>query len=119
MSASVTRNVKAAQVHVCARCCVGQTLSCLLGLRTSMWKHPPAAASMLSQAQAAGPCWMADGCGWCLQLHTHGDTTSCGPGGRLIISPADMRDIFVTSCAELPGLLIAAVLADSMLGRKG
>ena len=52
-----------------------------------------------------------------MQLHTH-DTSSCGPEGRLIISPADMKDIFVTSCAELPGLLVAAVLAD-LLGRKG
>ena len=52
-----------------------------------------------------------------LQLHTH-DASSCGPEGRLIISPADMKDIFVTSCAELPGLLVAALLAD-LLGRKG
>ena len=52
-----------------------------------------------------------------VQLHTH-DSSSCGPEGRLIISPADMKDIFVTSCAELPGLLAAAVLAD-LLGRKG
>ena len=51
-----------------------------------------------------------------MQLHAH-DTASCRPDGKLRVAPADMRDILVTSCAEAPGLLTAALVAD-LLGRK-
>ena len=54
---------------------------------------------------------------WCAQLHTQTGGSACGATGRLVLSPADLRDIFVASTAELPGLLLAALVMDK-LGRK-
>ncbi len=51
------------------------------------------------------------------QLHSHGSGSGCSAGGRLVLSSADLRDIFVASTAELPGLLLAAAVMDG-LGRK-
>ncbi|EIE20417.1 MFS general substrate transporter [Coccomyxa subellipsoidea C-169] len=50
-------------------------------------------------------------------LHSHGGGSGCSTGGRLVLSSADLRDIFVASTAELPGLLLAAAVMDG-LGRK-
>ena len=52
-----------------------------------------------------------------LQIHTQQHTKTCGPDHVLRLSSQDMADVFITSMAELPGLLIAAVLID-VLGRK-
>ncbi len=54
----------------------------------------------------------------CVQLHTQASGASaCSTAGRLVVSPADLRDIFIAATAELPGLLLAAVVMD-VLGRK-
>lgn len=53
-----------------------------------------------------------------LQLHVQsGSGSSCGATGSLELSSGDLRDIFIASTAELPGLLAAALIMDS-LGRK-
>ncbi|CAL5229494.1 g12830 [Coccomyxa viridis] len=50
-------------------------------------------------------------------LHAQGGGNSCGAGGKLILAQRDLRDIFIASTAELPGLLVAALVMDP-LGRK-
>ena len=52
-----------------------------------------------------------------VQLHAKGGGNSCGAGGKLILAQRDLRDIFIASTAELPGLLVAALIMDP-LGRK-
>ncbi|CAL8465087.1 g4622 [Coccomyxa elongata] len=50
-------------------------------------------------------------------LHTQTGGSGCGASGRLILESDALRDIFVASTAELPGLLLAALVMDKF-GRK-
>ena len=52
-----------------------------------------------------------------LQLRTEDEDRLCAPGGRLNYPTKDMAAIFIDSCAELPGLAVAAVAID-LVGRK-
>ena len=52
-----------------------------------------------------------------MQLRAQGSGNSCGAGGKLVLAQRDLRDIFIASTAELPGLLVAALVMDP-LGRK-
>ena len=54
---------------------------------------------------------------WPMQLHAQGSGNSCSADGKLILAQRDLRDIFVASTAELPGLLAAALIMD-VFGRK-
>lgn len=51
------------------------------------------------------------------QIHTQQHAATCGADRKLQLSSQDMADVFVTSMAELPGLLLAALLID-VLGRR-
>lgn len=52
------------------------------------------------------------------QLHaTSESSASCNPEGRLQIRQQDLVSIFITSTAELPGMLFASLLVD-VIGRK-
>ena len=53
----------------------------------------------------------------CMQLHAQGGGSVCSADGRLVLAQRDLRDIFIASTAELPGLLIAALVMDAF-GRK-
>ena len=63
--------------------------------------------------------WHVDTSWWnaALQIHTQSSSATCGSDKRLRLSSGDMADVFITSLAELPGLLTAALLVD-FLGRK-
>ncbi|KAK9784698.1 hypothetical protein WJX73_003774 [Symbiochloris irregularis] len=50
-------------------------------------------------------------------LHASSSEASCVAGQRLQLSSAALGQIFITTTAELPGLLVAAALAD-VIGRK-
>ncbi len=52
-----------------------------------------------------------------VQLHATGGASTCGPDGQLLLSSEDLRDIFVAATAELPGLLLSALIMD-VFGRK-
>lgn len=52
----------------------------------------------------------------CGQIHTESGTV-CGTDGVLKLSSKDLSEVFITTVAELPGLIIAALLIDT-LGRK-
>ena len=52
-----------------------------------------------------------------MQLHAQGSGNSCSTDGKLILAQRDLRDIFIASTAELPGLLAAALIMDAF-GRK-
>ena len=52
-----------------------------------------------------------------VQLHATGGASTCGPEGQLLLSSEDLRDIFVAATAELPGLLLSALIMD-VFGRK-
>ena len=52
-----------------------------------------------------------------LQIQATKAESVCGSDHRLRLSNDDMRDVFVTSFAELPGLILAALLID-VIGRK-
>jgi hypothetical protein len=51
------------------------------------------------------------------QVHTQSSAGACGTDGRLLLTSADLRDIFIAAAAELPGLLAAAAVMDAF-GRK-
>ena len=51
------------------------------------------------------------------QIHTQKHKATCGPDHVLRLSSQDMSEVFITSMAELPGLLVAALLID-VLGRR-
>ena len=53
-----------------------------------------------------------------MQIHTQSGGSVCGADHKLKLSSSDMKDVFVTSFAELPGLIAAALLIDA-IGRKG
>jgi hypothetical protein len=46
-----------------------------------------------------------------------GSKPACGDGGRLHYSSKEMGAIFADACAELPGLVVAAVAID-LIGRR-
>ncbi|CAK0787220.1 hypothetical protein CVIRNUC_010436 [Coccomyxa viridis] len=50
-------------------------------------------------------------------LHAQASENSCSPDGKLVLADRDLKDIFVASTAELPGLIIAALVMD-VFGRK-
>ena len=53
-------------------------------------------------------------------VQRHATTTggmACAADGRLILLSSDLRDVFIASTAELPGLLISALIMDKF-GRK-
>ena len=52
-----------------------------------------------------------------MQLHAQASENSCSPDGKLVLAERDLKDIFVASTAELPGLIIAALVMDAF-GRK-
>lgn len=52
-----------------------------------------------------------------VQLHASSTSSTCGEDKRLRLSSVEMAQVFITSTAELPGLVVAALLAD-VLGRK-
>ena len=54
---------------------------------------------------------------WSVQLHAQASENSCSPDGKLVLAERDLKDIFVASTAELPGLIIAALVMD-VFGRK-
>jgi hypothetical protein len=41
----------------------------------------------------------------------------CGPDGRLLLQSSDLRSIFIAATAELPGMLLSALVMDRC-GRK-
>ena len=51
-----------------------------------------------------------------MQIHTTGES-HCGGDHKLRLSSDEMADVFITTLAELPGLIIAALLIDT-IGRK-
>ena len=51
-----------------------------------------------------------------MQIHSQ-TSSACGPTGRLELSSRDLSEVFITTVAELPGLIVAALLIDT-LGRK-
>ena len=54
----------------------------------------------------------------CLQLHASQESEAgCSSEGRLQIRQQDLVSIFVTSTAEMPGMLFASLLVDAA-GRK-
>ncbi len=53
----------------------------------------------------------------CVQLHAQRSGGVCSADGRLVLAQRDLADIFIASTAELPGLLIAALVMD-VFGRK-
>ena len=52
-----------------------------------------------------------------MQIHTQTSGAEC-VAGVLKFASSDMLEVFITSTAELPGLIVAALLVDT-LGRKG
>ena len=54
---------------------------------------------------------------WSAQLHTQTGGSACGASGHLVLTSDALRNIFVASTAELPGLLLAALVMDKF-GRK-
>ena len=55
---------------------------------------------------------------WLLQLHANqGSEAHCDAQGKLQIRQDDLLSIFVTSTAEMPGMLFASLLVD-FIGRK-
>ena len=52
----------------------------------------------------------------CVQIHTT-DQSTCPSNHKLVLSSSQMADVFITTLAELPGLILAALLID-VLGRK-
>lgn len=52
-----------------------------------------------------------------VQLHAQGGQNACSPEGKLFLAQRDLKDIFIASTAELPGLLVAALVMD-VFGRK-
>ena len=59
----------------------------------------------------------AESCACGVQLHAQGSGNVCSADGRLVLAQRDLADIFIASTAELPGLLIAALVMD-VFGRK-
>ena len=57
------------------------------------------------------------GSAWSVQLHAQGSENSCSTDGNLVLAERDLKDIFIASTAELPGLIIAALVMD-VFGRK-
>ena len=54
----------------------------------------------------------------CVQLHASQESEAgCNAQGRLQIRQQDLISIFVTSTAEMPGMLFASLLVD-VIGRK-
>lgn len=56
----------------------------------------------------------------CLGVQLHASETSeasCNAEGKLQIGQQDLLSIFITSTAEMPGMLFASLLVD-LIGRK-
>ena len=61
---------------------------------------------------------LVEGCCVPLQLHASGRSEAgCDAEGRLQMRQEDLVSIFITSTAEMPGMLFASLLVD-FVGRK-